>query len=168
MAATACCGRVVASLGAPVSCILGAMLLCPNHSDSPNDVLTCVSCIGHRAPYAPHTTHHAPRIGHLSHHAPRIGHLSHHAGRIEVVGKHTDYAGGRSLLAATNISFCMVCVDRDDNNCRIFSTVRGPANANGLGGVCLLQHGAGWGCQWPVWCAFVGARVKHGGERDVF
>ena len=31
-------------------------------------------------------------------------------GRIEVMGKHTDYAGGRSLLAAASKSFCVVSV----------------------------------------------------------
>jgi len=35
-------------------------------------------------------------------------------GRIEVLGKHTDYAGGRSLLAATERGFSLVAVDRDD------------------------------------------------------
>jgi galactokinase len=30
-------------------------------------------------------------------------------GRIEVLGKHTDYAGGRSLLAATEKGFCRGC-----------------------------------------------------------
>jgi galactokinase len=29
-------------------------------------------------------------------------------GRIEVCGKHTDYAGGKSLLAATTLGFCVV------------------------------------------------------------
>jgi galactokinase len=44
-------------------------------------------------------------------------------GRIEVVGKHTDYAGGRSLLGAVSKGFCIVAVDREDAACRIFSTV---------------------------------------------
>ncbi len=35
-------------------------------------------------------------------------------GRIEVLGKHTDYAGGRSLLAAAEKGFCTVAVERDD------------------------------------------------------
>lgn len=43
-------------------------------------------------------------------------------GRVEIVGKHTDYAGGRSLLMATSKSFCVVTVDRDDDVCRFFST----------------------------------------------
>ena len=31
-------------------------------------------------------------------------------GRIEVMGKHTDYAGGRSLLGAVSKGFCVVAV----------------------------------------------------------
>ena len=40
-------------------------------------------------------------------------------GRIEVLGKHTDYAGGRSLLAAAERGFCVVARARDDNHVRI-------------------------------------------------
>lgn len=42
-------------------------------------------------------------------------------GRIEIAGKHTDYAGGRSLLAATSKGFTVVSTDRDDDVCRIFT-----------------------------------------------
>ncbi len=42
-------------------------------------------------------------------------------GRIEVLGKHTDYAGGRSLLAAVERGFCMVAVPRDDRTVRLWS-----------------------------------------------
>lgn len=35
-------------------------------------------------------------------------------GRIEVLGKHTDYAGGRSIVAAVERGFCMVAVPRAD------------------------------------------------------
>jgi len=44
-------------------------------------------------------------------------------GRIEVSGKHTDYAGGRSLLVAATRGFAVVTVHRDDANCRIFTNV---------------------------------------------
>jgi galactokinase len=40
------------------------------------------------------------------------------------MGKHTDYAGGRSLLAAISKAFCVVTVDRDDAQCRFFSTAQ--------------------------------------------
>lgn len=36
-------------------------------------------------------------------------------GRIEVLGKHTDYAGGRSLLAATSRGFFFVAYPRQDD-----------------------------------------------------
>ena len=35
-------------------------------------------------------------------------------GRIEVLGKHTDYAGGRTMVAAAERGFCMVALPRDD------------------------------------------------------
>jgi galactokinase len=59
-------------------------------------------------------------------------------GRIEVCGKHTDYAGGRSLLAAVEKSFCLVARPRKDAEVNLcdaksgeyvsffFSTVPGP------------------------------------------
>jgi len=43
-------------------------------------------------------------------------------GRIEVAGKHTDYAGGRSLLCAANRGFAVVSAEREDAVCRIFAT----------------------------------------------
>ena len=42
-------------------------------------------------------------------------------GRIEVVGKHTDYAGGRSCLCALNRGFCLVSVERKDQQLRVVS-----------------------------------------------
>ncbi len=41
-------------------------------------------------------------------------------GRIEILGKHTDYAGGRSLLAATEKGFCFVAAKREDATVRVF------------------------------------------------
>ena len=40
-------------------------------------------------------------------------------GRIEVLGKHTDYGGGRSLLAAVDRGFTLVTVPRSDERVRI-------------------------------------------------
>src|SRR5215469_1886275 len=45
-------------------------------------------------------------------------------GRIEVLGKHTDYAGGRSLLCAAERGFCVAAVPRKDNVVRITDTIR--------------------------------------------
>ncbi len=40
-------------------------------------------------------------------------------GRIEVLGKHTDYAGGRSLLCAVERGFCVSASPRTDNILRV-------------------------------------------------
>ena len=40
-------------------------------------------------------------------------------GRIEVLGKHTDYAGGRSLLCAAEQGFCLVAAARRDRRVTI-------------------------------------------------
>jgi len=45
----------------------------------------------------------------------------HVPGRIEVLGKHTDYAGGRSLLAAAERGLCLLAVPRDDSAVRMFA-----------------------------------------------
>ena len=46
-------------------------------------------------------------------------------GRIEVFGKHTDYAGGRSLLAAVERGFAVRAAPRDDGEVRIGDPVTG-------------------------------------------
>ncbi len=45
-------------------------------------------------------------------------------GRIEVLGKHTDYAGGRSLLCAVERGFCVAARPRSDRVMRIADAVR--------------------------------------------
>src|SRR5436190_14200116 len=37
-------------------------------------------------------------------------------GRLEILGKHTDYAGGRSLLCAIERGYAVVAADRDDSH----------------------------------------------------
>ena len=48
---------------------------------------------------------------------PRRSNARHSAffvpGRIEVLGKHTDYAGGSSLVVAAEQGFCLVAAPRD-------------------------------------------------------
>eukprot|EP00927_Polykrikos_kofoidii_P019582 TRINITY_DN1916_c0_g1_i7.p1 TRINITY_DN1916_c0_g1~~TRINITY_DN1916_c0_g1_i7.p1 ORF type:complete len:520 (-),score=98.67 TRINITY_DN1916_c0_g1_i7:235-1794(-) len=44
-------------------------------------------------------------------------------GRIEVGGKHTDYAGGRSLLGAATKGFAVVSIDREDNRFRMLTAI---------------------------------------------
>jgi galactokinase len=46
-------------------------------------------------------------------------------GRIEVLGKHTDYAGGRSLLCAVERGFCLTAVARADDRLRIVDVITG-------------------------------------------
>ena len=45
-------------------------------------------------------------------------------GRIEVLGKHTDYAGGRSLLCTAERGFCVAALPRSDSVVRIHDVVR--------------------------------------------
>ena len=40
-------------------------------------------------------------------------------GRIEVLGKHTDYAGGRSVVVAADRGFCVVAAAREDPTVRM-------------------------------------------------
>ncbi len=46
-------------------------------------------------------------------------------GRIEVLGKHTDYAGGRSIIAATENGFCIVAAQRPDTTVRLIDVATG-------------------------------------------
>jgi galactokinase len=46
-------------------------------------------------------------------------------GRIEVFGKHTDYAGGRSLLCAVERGICVVARPRSDRRVRIADAILG-------------------------------------------
>jgi galactokinase len=44
-------------------------------------------------------------------------------GRIEVLGKHTDYAGGHSMLVAAERGFCATVRPRDDNRVHVIDAV---------------------------------------------
>jgi len=46
-------------------------------------------------------------------------------GRIEVLGKHTDYAGGRSILAAAERGFTVVATPRRDGHVRVLDVASG-------------------------------------------
>src|SRR5262245_49059379 len=45
-------------------------------------------------------------------------------GRIEFLGKHTDYAGGRSLICTVERGFCVVAAPREDDVIRITDAAR--------------------------------------------
>jgi galactokinase len=58
---------------------------------------------------------------------PRAGDVSAYfvPGRIEVLGKHTDYAGGRSMVAAAERGFCVVVWPRADLQVNVTDAMRG-------------------------------------------
>jgi len=46
-------------------------------------------------------------------------------GRIEVLGKHTDYAGGRTMAVAVERGFCMAALPRDDRQIIVIDAASG-------------------------------------------
>lgn len=46
-------------------------------------------------------------------------------GRVEVLGKHTDYAGGRSMVAAIERGFCFAAAPRDDRQIVVIDALSG-------------------------------------------
>ena len=46
-------------------------------------------------------------------------------GRIEVLGKHTDYAGGRTMVAAVERGFCIAALPRDDRQIVVIDAATG-------------------------------------------
>jgi galactokinase len=48
-------------------------------------------------------------------------------GRIELLGKHTDYAGGRSLLCTIDRGICLLACARPDDRIRIVDVLQPPA-----------------------------------------
>jgi galactokinase len=53
-------------------------------------------------------------------------------GRLEVAGKHTDYAGGRSLVCAVERGYCVVALPREDSAFRIVDAANGSVVAGAL------------------------------------
>ena len=54
-------------------------------------------------------------------------------GRVEVLGKHTDYAGGSSILAAAEMGFCIAAAPRDDDKIRLIDAGYGDETEFRLG-----------------------------------
>ncbi len=67
----------------------------------------------------------------------------HIPGRIEVLGKHTDYAGGRSLLCAAERGLCVVAMPRSDSLIRITDAVSGQSTSFEFA-VNLMIPSEGW------------------------
>lgn len=64
-------------------------------------------------------------------------------GRIEVLGKHTDYAGGRSLVCAVEQGFAIAAVPRSDSAVRIVNVAAGSQVALALDPL-LPEPGTSW------------------------
>ena len=62
-------------------------------------------------------------------------------GRIEVLGKHTDYAGGRSLIVAVEQGFCLAAVARDDRRVTVVDAACGDSVAFDLDARLVPQVG---------------------------
>lgn len=77
-------------------------------------------------------------------------------GRIEVLGKHTDYAGGRSLLCAIGRGFCVSAVARSDRIVRIVDAGRGLTGEVPLDAT-LVPSATGW----MVYAQTVAARIAQ-------
>jgi galactokinase len=77
-------------------------------------------------------------------------------GRIEFLGKHTDYAGGRSLLCAVERGFAVVSVPRDDRGVRIHDAISGASARSTLSTDIRPPRG-----QWPNYPLTVCARVAR-------
>jgi galactokinase len=72
-------------------------------------------------------------------------------GRVEVLGKHTDYAGGRSLLMAAEYGFCLIARRRADRRMRIVPAEGGSAAQFDLSGELVPPIGQ-W-CNYPMTAA---------------
>jgi galactokinase len=76
-------------------------------------------------------------------------------GRIEVLGKHTDYAGGRSLVCAAERGFCAVARARDDREVHAVDVVSG-ARARAA-----LDPGPAPAADWGLYVATAAVRVAR-------
>ena len=66
-------------------------------------------------------------------------------GRIEIFGKHTDYAGGRSLLCAVEKGFVVRAAARSDGVVRVTDVARGSVHAASLDHLPATTAGESWG-----------------------
>ena len=77
----------------------------------------------------------------------------HVPGRIEVFGKHTDYAGGRSLICATDRGIVAVAIARDDQRLVVIDAATRTEVA--------LELGADVVASGPVWATYVEAVARR-------
>lgn len=76
-------------------------------------------------------------------------------GRIELLGKHTDYAGGRSLLCALERGFCLLAAPRRDQQVRLLDVDWNAEAAFGVG------EGAPKRAPWAAYPAAVARRLAR-------
>ncbi len=76
-------------------------------------------------------------------------------GRIEIFGKHTDYAGGRSLVRALERGLCVVAAARDDALLRVTDAATGATTR-----IPLTPDAADEG-GWTLYPGTVARRVAH-------
>jgi galactokinase len=77
-------------------------------------------------------------------------------GRIEVLGKHTDYAGGRSLLCAVERGFVVAVRPRDDAIVRVTDVGRGETREAALDEALAIP-----GADWATYVAVVVRRIAR-------
>jgi galactokinase len=77
-------------------------------------------------------------------------------GRVEVLGKHTDYAGGPSLLAAAERGFCLAASPRSDSEVRILDVGMGLESRFPLPG-----EGGPPAADWEVYPRTVARRIAR-------
>ena len=77
-------------------------------------------------------------------------------GRIEILGKHTDYAGGRSLVCALERGFCIAAAPREDGVLRVTDAVSG-ARAE----IPLATEGESGVVDWSIYPRTVARRVSR-------
>ncbi len=82
-------------------------------------------------------------------------------GRIEVLGKHTDYAGGRALLCAVERGLVIVAAPRDDRKLLVLDAVRQGRVEIDLATAATVRSARGW----PLYPHTVARRmVRNFGE----
>jgi galactokinase len=62
-------------------------------------------------------------------------------GRIEVLGKHTDYAGGSSLVSAVERGFCLAAAPRNDSRMVVLDLARNESVTFSLSPEIVPRHG---------------------------
>jgi len=77
-------------------------------------------------------------------------------GRIEFLGKHTDYAGGRSLVCATEQGFCLAARPRRDRVLRVVAAATGESVELALDPALAIPAGS-----WTAYPATVARRLAR-------